>query len=690
MEAVVKALVEASLQKRDANKQQPETNKLLLQHCGLSKILENGDDIVLPRQRCGISGASITGQVLSYSIKVASGVSVQEGLCTTVPCNFIADGRNTFNNSFGYWMQMPVNLKSIVASNDKSSDVLKNNFHLTGNPDSGDCTLTITDARREDKGKYYFRFEESKESNVKYNYYKEVTTIITVTGSVCELLPGYNIDTSSSVTVQRGLCVHVPCSFTVPSDVWLSISTTGIWYHLYNGNGHPVALKNNSVHQTLGRFFLTGNVSSGDCSYSIEDPLPADEGRYIFRFEDGPVKFTYRDIQPHVNVTDLTDKPIISSTRLVDGEEVTWTCTSPGRCRNITPQITWEGPMTGIRQKMYDVTYGDGSRTFHSNITFTPRKSDNNSPLFCRVTFKPSVTSVKKRTLNVEHSPSMKITMEGADTDDITALNVTDGDSITMKCIVDSNPEASITWYKEDIEVQRTISDRTVTLTLSNITQSDAGRYRCSAENEHGAAHRTVEIIYHNSPSMKISMEDADMDDITAVNVTDGDSITMKCIVDSNPKASITWYKEDIEVQRTISDRTVTLTLSNITPSDAGRYRCSAENEHGAAHRTVEIIYHSIYSHNFGGSKFLILFAKIGPICFLLVLALLVFACWRKRQKKPTNAETDDTYTDLRLSGITSTYDQLKPEIPAAANVLGPDVGAAHEYENLKLNTFPK
>ncbi|XP_040276556.1 sialic acid-binding Ig-like lectin 14 isoform X4 [Bufo bufo] len=405
--------------------------------------------------------------------------------------------------------------------------------------------------------------------------------------SVCERLPGYKIDTSPSVTVQRGLCVHVPCSFTVPSDVQLSISTTGIWYKVFNERGIIIAIKNNLMHHSNnGRFFLTGNVSRGDCSYSIEDPLPTDEGNYLFRFEDdGPIKFSYRVIKPYVDVTDLTDKPTISSTRLVDGKEVILTCTSPGRCRMITPQITWEGPMIGIRQRMYDVTYGDGSRTFYSSITFTPRKSHNNSPLFCRVTFKSGVTTVEKRTLNVKR----------ADTDDITAVNVTDGDSITMKCIVDSNPEASITWYKEDIEVQRTISDRTVTLTLSNITQSDAGRYRCSAENEHGAAHRTVEIIYH-----------------------------------------------------------------------------------------------SIDSHKEEGSKLLILLATVRPIFFLLVLVLLVFACWRKRQKKPTNSETDDTYTDLRLSGIPSIYDQLKPEIPAAANVLGPDVGAAHEYENLRPNTFSK
>ncbi|XP_040275734.1 sialic acid-binding Ig-like lectin 8 [Bufo bufo] len=397
--------------------------------------------------------------------------------------------------------------------------------------------------------------------------------------SVCEELPGYKIDTSPSVTVQRGLCVHVPCSFTVASDKQLSISTTGIWY-INNGTQYIAASKNNSVHQTFGRFFITGNVSSGDCSYSIEDPLPADEGRYLFRFEDGPLKFSYQDIHPYVNITDLTDKPNISSTRLVDGKLVTWTCTSPGQCRNIKPRITWEG----IIQEMFDITYEDGSRTFHSNITFNPRRSHNNSTLFCRVTFKSGVTTVEKRTLNVEYSPSVIITVEGADTDDITTVKVKDGDSITMKCIVDSNPEASITWYKEEMEVQRTISDRTVTLTLSNITLSDAGRYRCSAENEHGSAHRTVEIIYDNGDSNHITQ---------------------------------------------------------------------------------------------------IILATNGTI-YLLLLALLAFACWRKKQKKLTSAEIEATYTNLRRSDITSIYDQLKPEISADTNVIGSEEAAANNYEKFQ------
>ncbi|XP_066463157.1 sialic acid-binding Ig-like lectin 13 [Eleutherodactylus coqui] len=317
--------------------------------------------------------------------------------------------------------------------------------------------------------------------------------------TVCQRSSGYRISTNSSVRVQRGLCVHVPCSFSVPSNVQLSIRTIGIWYILRDGYFHPWVSKTNIEHRTNGRFFMTGNVASGDCSYYIEDPLPEDEAIYVFRFDDVHVRFTYVSIQPSVSVTELTDKPTISSTRLVNGEEVTFTCTSPGRCWNIMPNILWEVNMTGISLKTYNITYEDGSRTFHSNITFTPRKSDNKALLFCRVTLKDDLTTVEKQTLNVEYSPSINITIEGVDPDDASTVTVKDGDSLTLKCIVDSNPNASITWRKDGKVLPQTVSDQIVILELINLAVSDVGRFQCSATNEHGVTLRTVEVIHHGT-----------------------------------------------------------------------------------------------------------------------------------------------------------------------------------------------
>ncbi|XP_075135298.1 sialic acid-binding Ig-like lectin 14 [Leptodactylus fuscus] len=314
----------------------------------------------------------------------------------------------------------------------------------------------------------------------------------------CQRVPGYTISTLSNVKVQQGLCLHVPCSFTVPSDIQLPINTTAVWYRGSKNAPELIASKNNKGNRTNGRFFMTGDVARGDCSYYIEDPIPSDTDRYFFRIVE-PIKFTFQDVEPNIVVTELTDKPTISSPRLVEGKEVTLTCMSPGRCQNIKPRISWDGKMSGMRKKTYNKTYEDGSQTFHSSIKFIPRMSDHRSSISCRATFNRNVTTVAKQILNVEYSPFMDINIEGAETDDITDINdtttvtVKDGDSITLKCIVDSNPNAAITWYKEDKMVQRTSSNQT--LTLINITNSDARIFHCSAENEHGGTHRMVVII---------------------------------------------------------------------------------------------------------------------------------------------------------------------------------------------------
>ncbi|KAM3923152.1 sialic acid-binding Ig-like lectin 14 [Leptodactylus fuscus] len=411
----------------------------------------------------------------------------------------------------------------------------------------------------------------------------------------CQRVPGYTISTLSNVKVQQGLCLHVPCSFTVPSDIQLPINTTAVWYRGSKNAPELIASKNNKGNRTNGRFFMTGDVARGDCSYYIEDPIPSDTDRYFFRIVE-PIKFTFQDVEPNIVVTELTDKPTISSPRLVEGKEVTLTCMSPGRCQNIKPRISWDGKMSGMRKKTYNKTYEDGSQTFHSSIKFIPRMSDHRSSISCRATFNRNVTTVAKQILNVEYSPFMDINIEGAETDDITDIN-----------------------------------------------------------------------------------------DTTTVTVKDGDSITLKCIVDSNPNAAITWYKEDKMVQRTSSNQT--LTLINITNSDARIFHCSAENEHGGTHRMVVIIgLHELSVTNYYTD--LILLATLGPIS-LLTLVLLVYACWRARQKKkPPSTETESPYTELKRSEMSSIYAQLKPENLSDPAVVGSDEDPSHDYENVQRRIY--
>ncbi|XP_056399881.1 sialic acid-binding Ig-like lectin 12 [Hyla sarda] len=255
----------------------------------------------------------ITSQVIyfpGYSIQVSPSVSVQEGLCVTIPCTFTADGRKTFTNSFGYWKQLPVSSDYIVATNDKSSEVKKTNFNLTGNPNTGDCTLTITGARKEDEGDYYFRFDENKNSNVKYNYQPPTTITVSEshpypsTGITSQVIypPGYSIQVSRNVSVQEGLCVTIPCTFTADYRNTFT-NSFGYWMWRTNNSDYIVATNDKSSEVKKTNFNLTGNPNSGDCTLTITGARKEDEGEYYFRFvesKDSKMKYNY---QPPTTIT---------------------------------------------------------------------------------------------------------------------------------------------------------------------------------------------------------------------------------------------------------------------------------------------------------------------------------------------------------------------------------------------------
>lgn len=179
-----------------------------------------------------------------YSIQVSSSVTVQEGLCVTIPCTFTANGRKTFSNSFGYWKRVS-NIDYTVATNDKSSDVIQTNFYLTGNPDTGDCSLTIADARKEDEGTYFFRFVESKDSPVIYGYHRDIKTNIIVDPAYVTItseIKGKKKNNQDSIKVNEGSSVILRCS--VPSKLTLNVTwTDGKNKVLKHGTGEELELR---------------------------------------------------------------------------------------------------------------------------------------------------------------------------------------------------------------------------------------------------------------------------------------------------------------------------------------------------------------------------------------------------------------------------------------------------------------
>ncbi|XP_073457183.1 sialic acid-binding Ig-like lectin 13 [Aquarana catesbeiana] len=342
-----------------------------------------------------------------------------------------------------------------------------------------------------------------KRSKYHLSYYHILIYIISQlwSGTDSEALPGYSINAPRSVTVQRGLCVFIPCSFTVPEKERLTRSAKGIWY---NKDDEPVTSRRNSQYENNERFFLLGDVWRGDCSLYIEDPIYKDEGHYRFRVEDN-IKFTYLDIKPYVKVTDLTDKPEISPIKSwIDGATVTLSCTSPGTCVRRTPKITWTGDIQNRRQANSLNNNEDGTKTHVSTITFTARKEQNNSTLSCTVQLKGGLTTVQQITMKVEYpprAPEIKCSINtkepnipssrGCTMDANTIIYPPDESQLSLICSADSVPKSSLVWKSSTGTLNSSFTGK---LIFTNLLLTDDGIYTCQATNPHGSKETSVTI----------------------------------------------------------------------------------------------------------------------------------------------------------------------------------------------------
>uniref|UniRef100_K7F2S1 Ig-like domain-containing protein n=1 Tax=Pelodiscus sinensis TaxID=13735 RepID=K7F2S1_PELSI len=119
------------------------------------------------------------GQV--YRIQVAPHVTVQQGLCVLLPCNFTANFKSP-GPVYKYWFLRDTNWHRsvpVVSTNpDRPPKEPRGRIRLAGEAED-DCSLIISDVRADDRRRYYFRFEkgESKYSYLEFQLLVNVTEL---------------------------------------------------------------------------------------------------------------------------------------------------------------------------------------------------------------------------------------------------------------------------------------------------------------------------------------------------------------------------------------------------------------------------------------------------------------------------------------------------------------------------------
>ncbi|KAM5236255.1 sialic acid-binding Ig-like lectin 14 [Ctenodactylus gundi] len=214
----------------------------------------------------------------------------------------------------------------------------------------------------------------------------------------------YQLQVPQLVTVQEGLCVLVPCAFSYPWSSWYNtapLHTFWFWARDDVRVDDPVATNNPNravKPGTKNRFSLVGNAWENNCSLHIRDARIRDTGSYFFRMERGwDVRYSYKDNQLNLQVTALTEKPVIHiSEALESGRPTRVSCSLPGSCQGGRPlTFSWSGSVL----KSVD------PETLQSPVlTLTPRPQDHGTNLTCEVKLGRYAVTTERTTIRLNVS----------------------------------------------------------------------------------------------------------------------------------------------------------------------------------------------------------------------------------------------------------------------------------------------
>uniref|UniRef100_A0A667Y219 Neural cell adhesion molecule L1 n=1 Tax=Myripristis murdjan TaxID=586833 RepID=A0A667Y219_9TELE len=155
------------------------------------------------------------------------------------------------------------------------------------------------------------------------------------------------------------------------------------------------------------------------------------------------------------------------------------------------------------------------------------------------------------------------------------------GETLELECIAEGLPTPEISWSKESGELpsnRMSLKNFQKTLEIRDVTEADAGDYRCVAKNSLGSVHHIIKVTVKAAPFWISAPRNL----ILAPNETG----ILTCRVSGDPKPKISWLVNGVPIEnapqdpsRKVEDDTVI--LSNVQTGSSAVYQCNASNEFG-------------------------------------------------------------------------------------------------------------
>ncbi|XP_066289299.1 irregular chiasm C-roughest protein-like isoform X2 [Branchiostoma lanceolatum] len=159
-------------------------------------------------------------------------------------------------------------------------------------------------------------------------------------------------------------------------------------------------------------------------------------------------------------------------------------------------------------------------------------------------------------------------------------LTATAGEQLSLTCRASGgHPAARLTWLNGTRSFSSTSdsagSGKTLDLFLPRLTKWDNGaNFTCLADQGFPQLARTKA----SSRILRVKYPPVVQVPSPSVHVREGEPASLSCMVDSNPKADVTWRKVGGGLPELAVPRDHLLLLPKVSPRDGGPYQCEADN----------------------------------------------------------------------------------------------------------------
>uniref|UniRef100_A0A3Q1H130 Heparan sulfate proteoglycan 2 n=1 Tax=Acanthochromis polyacanthus TaxID=80966 RepID=A0A3Q1H130_9TELE len=157
------------------------------------------------------------------------------------------------------------------------------------------------------------------------------------------------------------------------------------------------------------------------------------------------------------------------------------------------------------------------------------------------------------------------------------------GNSVEFECQAVGDPEPTVKWSKVGGSLPAHIMVKGGMLKIEQVTEADAGQYRCTATNDVGSVQSQVVLNVQSLPQIAALPETKE--------VTVGSDAVLPCVASGYPVPEIKWSKLEGELPPKCFQEVNVLTVPQVTHEDSGTYVCTASNKQGKveAFTTLEV-----------------------------------------------------------------------------------------------------